>query len=125
MRPGQKEAQMLKKQCIKRASRKDAAGPESAHWTLYRPKDVADKLNVPLEDVERVLEETGFNKAIRIREELLRLKTRLIKEQRLVSSEEQRLATEIRKVRARKNELSEQLGNIRDILRLPRKAKTD
>jgi len=52
--------------------RKNAYSPRSAGWTLYRPQDVAEKLGRPLEEVDRVLEETGFNKAVRIRELLIK-----------------------------------------------------
>ena len=101
-------------------SRKDACTPKSAGWTLYNPEDVAEKLNKPLSEVDRVLEETGFNKAVRIREEVIRWKTGLIIEQKQLASEEDKLRQQLKNIKGRQHRVSEMLCNIRNILRIPR-----
>ena len=105
--------------------RKNAYSPRSAGWTLYRPQDVAEKLGRPLEEVDRVLEETGFNKAVRIRELLIKWKTNLIDEQRMLHKERQALQAQLKKVTQREKEVSEMLINIRNILRIPREKPCD
>ena len=100
--------------------RKDAYSPLSANWTLYKPEKLAEKLNLPVEIVDRSLEETGFNKAVRIREEIIRWKTRLLQEQKELHKQEQEILKQLKKVRLRKREVNEMLTNIRNILRMPR-----
>jgi hypothetical protein len=64
-------------------SRKDSCSPLSASWTLYKPEEVQKKINemvfgdMKIEEINKILEETGFNKAVRIREELIKRKVEL------------------------------------------------
>ena len=105
---------------LKVRRRSDSVSPLSASWTLYRPEDVAEKLVVPLSTVDKVLEETGFSKAVRIREEIIRLKTRLISEARELHHRERRLTSARLKNRDRLKSVNRQLADLRQILRLPR-----
>lgn len=101
-------------------SRRNAYTPRSAGWTLYRPQDVATKLNKPLDEVETALEETGFNKAVRIRELLIKWKTELLDEQRELAYEYKQVREQTLRIKRREKEVSEMLTNIRNILRIPR-----
>jgi len=105
--------------------RSDAYSPRSVCWTLYKPEKLAEKLNVPVEAVDIALEETGFNKAVRIREETIRWKTRLIDEQRNLHGQHKQLHEEIQKVNTRIREVDEMLVNIRNILRIPREKERE
>jgi hypothetical protein len=104
--------------------RRTAYGPKSAGWTLYRIADLADKLGVDVVSADVALETTGFNKAVRIREELIRWKERLRAEERDIADERDRLLTEAKKLGLRLSVVREELGNVRNILRLPREDAT-
>ncbi len=101
-------------------SRSGAYSPRSANWTLYKPEKLAEKLGLPVDVVDTALKETGFNKAVRIREELIHWKTRLLDEQKQLSKERQELQAKLKAVSTREKEVSEMLVNIRNILRIPR-----
>lgn len=105
---------------IKRAT---SYSPLSSSWTLYRPQDVAQKLGVPDDRAHKALEETGFNKAVRIREELIRWKERLRKEQNEVNMRREELRHELQKLNQRDAEIKDVLANVRNILRIPREAE--
>lgn len=94
--------------------------PLSSGWTLYNPQDLADKLNLPLGKVEKALEETGFIKAVRIREELIKWKTRLLEEQKNIANERKELQEKLKKINQRESVIKDDLVNIRNILRIPR-----
>ena len=100
--------------------RKTAYTPKSAGWTLYRLGDLAEKLNVDVVSADVALEATGFNKAVRIREELIRWKERLRKEEAELDAERERLRKEHNAISSRLALVREQLANVRNILRLPR-----
>lgn len=121
----------------KKLSRKEQSknNPLSPHWTLYRPREVTEKLlrylNVrlsnydPYDIVHRALIETGFNKAVRVRKGLTQWKARILKEQKELTHEIQTLDQQrVEKVR-RFNALTEQLDEIRNILRIPREPNED
>jgi len=80
--------------------RNDAASPLSANWTLYKPEVLAEKLGLPLE--------------------VIRLKTRLLKEQKELTKRERELAEELKRVRRELYYLQRELIHLRNILRLPR-----
>lgn len=101
-------------------SRKNAYSPLSSSWGLYNPNDLAKELNISSDKVHKALEKTGFNKAVRIREELIKWKERLRIEQRDLTKQRQKLQAELRQLNQRDQELREMLTNIRNILRLPR-----
>lgn len=114
---------------MKGRPRSDATSPRSANWTLYRPGKVADMINghawdrdilLSVEETHRILEETGFVKAVKIREELIREKVRLIAERKRVERRRIRLEKRIRVTRRYSTELDRRLIMIRDILRVPR-----
>jgi hypothetical protein len=105
---------------MKARNRKDATSPRSQHWTLYNPEDVAERLNIPLKDVDIALEETGFNKAVRIREQLIRWKTKLIAEQKILKHEEEDLKAKLKIIKSSQYETERTLRSVRDILRMPR-----
>lgn len=100
--------------------RKTQGGPLSAAWTLYDPSKLAEKLGLPIDVVDAALEQTGFNKAVRIREEVIRWKERLRREEANLRGRLDEIDAERRQVRSRFMVVSEQLENIRNILRLPR-----
>jgi len=104
----------------KHRPRSDAATPLSAHWRLYRPQDLASELGVDGSAAVQALEKTGFSKAVRIREELIRWKTRLLVEQRQVTREIQELDHKRFHLSARGHEIANTLAGIRDVLRIPR-----
>jgi len=100
--------------------RGNAYSPKSANWTLYKPEVLAEKLDMPLDVVDIALEETGFYKAVRIRELIIKWKTELIDEQRKLHFKREELQKELSKVKQREKEVSEMLVRIRNILRIPR-----
>ena len=104
------------------APRRTAYSPKSAGWTLYRLADLADKLGTDVTATDEALETTGFNKAVRIREELIRWKERLRKEEQNLAAERDRLRKEHAQVSIRLSTVREQLANVRNVLRLPREA---
>lgn len=104
----------------KPVARSTAYTPKSAGWTLYRLADVADKLGVDVTAADEALEVTGFNKAVRIREELIRWKERLRAEERGLAAEKDVLRKEHARVCGRLSLVREQLENVRNVLRLPR-----
>jgi len=105
---------------MKPIPRSNAYSPRSAGWTLYKPEVLAEKLMLPVEMVDKALEETGFNKAVRIRELLIRWKTELISEQKELAKTRYELQEKLRRIGQREKEVSEMLVNIRNILRIPR-----
>lgn len=107
-------------EALKPRPRRDAYSPNSAGWTLYKPEKLAEKLNLPTETVDKALEETGFNKAVRIRELVIKWKTRLLSEQKELHKKREELQKEIKQVALREKEVNEMLVNIRNILRIPR-----
>ncbi len=105
--------------------RSTAYTPRSAAWTLYNPKPLADILGLSEPDVDAALEQTGFNKAVRIREEVIRWKERLRAEERELQMQIEALTIERRKLSARHNVVREQLANVRNLLRIPREKGED
>ena len=103
-----------------RVKRSNAYSPKSANWTLYKPEVLADKLKMPVDVIDTALEETGFHKAVRIRELIIKWKTDLIQEQRNLHFEREKLQGELCKVKQREKEVTEMLVRIRNILRIPR-----
>ena len=100
--------------------RSNAYTPRSAGWTLYRPEDLAEKLGVGVSAADVALEETGFNKAVRIREELIKWKERLRMEERTLAEGQATLRAQLREIDGRLSICRTQLANVRNILRLPR-----
>ena len=100
--------------------RADAYSPRSVGWSLYNPGDVAEKLGLPLEAMDLALEETGFNKAVRIREMIIRWKTELLAEQKKPDAEYQTHRLTMLAIKHRRRQVDEMLTNIRNILRIPR-----
>jgi len=101
-------------------SRKEAYSPESSSWTLYRPEDLAEELGVDIGEADSALERTGFNKAVRIREHLIKWKTRLLREAKEITRTKRILREEVKKVNARERQVAEMLVGIRNILRISR-----
>lgn len=102
--------------------RSTAYSPRSAAWTLYDPAKLAEMLGLPVEFVDQALEKTGFNKAVRIREEVIRWKENLRSEERALLSSIKLIESERRRIRARLSAVQEQLASTRNILRIPREA---
>ena len=108
-------------------NRKDAVSPLSVHWTLYKPEKVQEKLNnrsssgdIPFWEINKILEETGFNKAVRIREALIKEKTCLIQ---IEKGYRQSIQSYYKKIKALKQDhkiVREKLELVRNILRIPR-----
>jgi hypothetical protein len=130
---------------MKARPRRDAYSPTSAAWTLYNPRKFyeallrlfrdhvghlprevgVDVVNFILEHVNedavrRLLEENGFSKAVRIREELIREKTRLLAERKAVEKRRIRLERRLRATRRTSADLGRRLVLIRNVLRIPR-----
>lgn len=100
--------------------RGEAVSPLSQNWTLYKPEKLAEKLNLSVKIVDKALEETGFNKAVRIREQLIKWKCGLLKEQRDLRKGESKLLKLLAAMRLTKHQNELQLMNIRSILRISR-----
>lgn len=105
---------------MEQVPRKNAYSPRSANWTLYDPKPPAERLDKAVEEVDLALEETGFNKAVRIREYLIKWKTNLLEEQKQLANEQRKLQEQLSRSRQRGKEVGEMLVNIRNILRIAR-----
>jgi len=104
--------------------RSTAISCRSAQWTLYNPEDVAKRLDKPVATVDLALEETGFNKAVRIREDVIRWKTNLLTEQKQIARDQQELRHKQLALKTRANQVEEMLINVRNILRIPREKPT-
>ena len=117
-RPPRKRSEMSL--TLKPTPRSNAYSPRSANWTLYKPEVLAEKLDRHLDVVDEALEETGFYKAVRIRESIIKWKTDLIQEQRDLYFEREKLQGELCKIKQREKEVTEMLVRIRNILRIPR-----
>lgn len=104
--------------------RSTAYSAKSAGWTLYRADELAQRLGVSEQNADRALEETGFNKAVRIREELIHWKERLRKEEKALADERERCLKDAKKLAERLSTVREQLENVRNVLRLPRETPT-
>lgn len=102
--------------------RKAAATPKSASWTLYDPQALALDLDLSVDVVDAALERNGFNKAVRIREEVIRWKERLRHEERSLQAELRLVLQRKRELSGRLKELGEQLESVRNVLRIPREA---
>jgi hypothetical protein len=83
------------------------------------------KLDKPLAEVDLALEETGFNKAVRIREELIRWKTRLLAEQKELHRDEQETRKVLETITNRQYRVAGMLINVRNILRIPREKEAN
>lgn len=105
-------------------SRKSAVSPRSTSWTLYKPEILAERLGIPLDVVDLALEETGYYKAVKIREDLIKLKTRLKDDSRCFSDHIETLQALVRHYKRRKIWVDHQLEDVRDILRRPREKET-
>lgn len=105
---------------MKHTKRRNATSPLSAGWTLYKSDVLAEKLGIEITVLDKALEETGFNKAVRIREAVIKQKEILRKRERELMFKEQELQQELTKVKAEHLHVSEMLGCLRDILRIPR-----
>jgi len=84
---------------------------------------VAEDFFLPVERVSEVLERNGFIKAVRIREALIRWKTRLLDSQRAAALEERALRERLAEMVQERRERERVLLEIRNILRLPREEK--
>lgn len=100
--------------------RRTAQSPRSASWTLYDPAPLAERLGLSVDVVDRALEETGFNKAVRIREEVIRWKESLRREERDLLAALRDLNTKRRTAHERLDVVREQLISVRNLLRIPR-----
>lgn len=114
---------------MKGRPRRDATSPRSVYWTLYRPEKVREMINgkawdrdvlISLEETHRILEITGFVKAVRIRENLIREKTRLLAERHRVEKRRVSLERRLKATKRVSHELARRLVMIRNILRIPR-----
>lgn len=108
--------------CPKPFGRKTTDSPLSAGWALYDPKPLAEMLDRHPVIVDNLLERTGFNKAVRIREEVIKWKTRLIHENRQLEHILNGLNSERRTTNNRLKAVKEQLEGVRNILRIPRES---
>ena len=100
--------------------RKEAHNPLSVNWSLYNPQKVADELNVAIDHTHEALRKNGYFKATRIREELIKWKIRMQREQKEISLELRELNRRKRELRGRYNILADTLQNVRNMLRIPR-----
>jgi hypothetical protein len=104
---------------LKRKAYKDN---ESAQWRLYRVEDVACKLGVDEDKARRVLERTGFLKAVAMRNEVLLWKERLKKKEQMLHVQ-LKTANDREKIVIKKHIAAVQfcLANSRNLLRIPRR----
>jgi hypothetical protein len=105
---------------MKARPRRDSYSPTSANWTLYDPQELADNLGLEVDIVDRALEKTGFNKAVRIREDLIKRKTALLKEQKELFKLEQKARNKLKQIEYKQYIVANTLVEIRNILRIPR-----
>jgi hypothetical protein len=100
--------------------RKAQGGPLSADWTLYDPARLAEKLGLSVAQVDAALEQTGFNKAVRIREEVIRWKERLRHEEAGLRDRLEIIDAERTEIKGRLSIVCEHLENTRNCLRISR-----
>ena len=105
----------------KPVNRRIAYSTGKAHHRLYRVEDVAEKLGKPVDEVTKALDDTGFLKLLRIRQELLNLKedlrTKAIPELEAMKPES---PFEIFRHKLELRAAYWMIENIRNILRVPR-----
>ena len=87
---------------------------------MYKPEILAERLGVPLDVVDLALEETGYYKAVQIRGDLIKLKTKLKDDSRSCMRQIEFHAKLVRIWKQRKMSTDCQLEDVRDILRRPR-----
>lgn len=100
-------------------------GPLSSGWTLYDSSKLYEKLSAHCgffnqKELDKALEETGFNKAVRVRMEVLAWKERC----RIEAQNLNKLLTEyrkqVKKIEERLEVLNDTLQQTRNILRIQR-----
>ena len=107
-------------------SRKGSVSPLSAHWTLYKPEALTEELNklpfgaIKEELVDKALEKTGFNKAVRIRETIIKQKCSFIKQVAEMEKEKREVQSKLNKIKNSIRNCKEKLALMRDVLRIPR-----
>lgn len=101
-------------------SKRAATSPLSQDWKLYDPKILADELGLPVEQVNAALTKTGYNKAIRQKEELIRWKCRLVNEYKDVSREIRDVYRHLKNLKDRRRNIEDTMENTRNLLRIPR-----
>lgn len=87
---------------------------------MYKPRVLAERLGVPLDVLELALEETGYYKAVQIRGDLIKLKTKLKDHSRYCSQCIENYGNLLRHYKRRKRWIDLELEHVRDILRRPR-----
>lgn len=100
-------------------------GPLSPSWTLYDSSKLLEDLNnqgynIDQNTLDNLLEQNGFNKAVRIREEVLKYKERLRIEFFNLEKLKIEYTKNINKIKNKQERVQEQLENCRNILRLQR-----
>jgi len=101
-------------------SRKKSASPLSVGWKLYSPKRLAEALGLPVDKVDKALEETGFNKAVRVREYTIKRKIVLQKAVKEIEALINVKRRETYKLRQQAKALRNEVTGLRNILRIPR-----
>jgi hypothetical protein len=116
---------------MKAKSRKNIADARSSSWTLYNPEKLTIELNevyennVDVHTVDQLLLENGFNKAMRIRESVIRSKCELITEVADLDIEIRSLENKLRSLRRERGTKHRMLVMLRNILRISRHDKGD
>lgn len=103
-------------------------GPLSPTWTLYDSSELLKDLQaytqgpftLDQKTLDDLLERNGFNKAVRVRMEVLAWKERLRIEEQNLKKVEAELRENLRKLQLRIAAVQEQLISCRNILRIPR-----
>lgn len=107
-------------------ARSTAVDPLSSDWSLYDPRRLAKLLFGDASDnhvgaVAAALEKCGFNKAVRVREEVIRYKVRLMGEGRDLDRAIAQVSGVLKKLKAARAANAVEMQAARNILRLPQK----
>ena len=101
----------------------------SAGWTLYKPQKLFDLLvydsritafDFDIKELDEMLEQTGFNKAVRIREKMIRRKCQLLQEQKEIEALIRKTEKNLKDMKRNRHFIQSMLLEIRNILRISR-----
>ena len=113
----------MKAYAVKPGKQPDA--PLEQGWSLYRPALVAYKLDKDIKETDEILQDTGFYKAVRVREELIRYRIRLQRDIAATNGRLMEIADERRALRTRMHFLMDEANELAKIINIAKDKPTN